>query len=239
MGTDDGNVWRTDDGGANWNNLSASLPDRWVTKVKADRFDSNKVYVTLSGYRYGEDDGHVYYSEDRGDTWTDITTNLPDIPVNDIEDLNDGSLMLATDIGVLRTDTPGDDWEPFNDNMPSVVVTDLFRDESSAQQVYIYAATYGRSAYRTTTSILNTDEAYSDKFAVYPNPAKDFVNIELAEPFDALQVGLYDTMGRLISEDSYSEEKRIQLDVSNIAAGIYYVKIADGQNSTTRKLIIK
>ena len=239
VGTDDGNVWRTDDGGDNWINLSASLPDRWVTKVKADRFDPNKVYVTLSGYRYGEDDGHVYYSEDRGDTWTDITTNLPDIPVNDIEDLNDGSLMLATDIGVLRTDAPGDDWEPFNDNMPSVVVTDLFRDESSAQQVYIYAATYGRSAYRTTTLILDTDEAYSDKFAVYPNPARDFVNIELAEPFDSLQVGLYDTMGRLISEDSYSAEKRIRLDVSNMAAGIYYVKIADGQNSTTRKVIIK
>ena len=45
----------TQDGGSNWDLISASLPNRWVTRVKADPLNSNGVFVTLSGYRYGED----------------------------------------------------------------------------------------------------------------------------------------------------------------------------------------
>jgi len=48
-------LWITQDGGANWTNISSALPNRWVTKVLASRDDINSVYVTFSGYRYGED----------------------------------------------------------------------------------------------------------------------------------------------------------------------------------------
>ncbi len=56
MGTDDGNVWRTDNGGMDWISLSDGLHDRWVTKVQAGDLP-NEVYVTFSGYRYGVDEG--------------------------------------------------------------------------------------------------------------------------------------------------------------------------------------
>lgn len=239
VGTDDGNVWRTDDGGINWNNLSATLPDRWVTKVKVNPFETDKVYITLSGYRYGEDDGHVYYSEDRGENWIDITTNLPDIPVNDIEIALFQGILVATDIGVLVTDTAGGNWQPFGKNMPSVVVTDLFFAPSDIDTKILYAATYGRSAYKIFVGKLGLDDQFAKKISVYPNPAVEFVNIKLIDIFGPVSMELYDTMGRIVSEKITSEENKIRLDVSGFSAGIYYVKISEGKRSAVKKLIIK
>ena len=54
-GTDDGNVWVTQDSGTNWTLVSDTLPNLWVTKVLASPSDESQVYVTYSGYRYGEE----------------------------------------------------------------------------------------------------------------------------------------------------------------------------------------
>ena len=239
VGTDDGNVWKTENGGIDWTNLSASLPDRWVTKVKAHPTLQQYVYVTFSGYRYGEDSGHVYLSDDNGDTWTDITSNLPDIPVNDIEYSPYSGIMVATDIGVFHTDWTGGSWAPFGINLPSVVVTDLFYIPSGIEIEILYAATYGRSAYKIYTGELGVVDEVLNKAVVHPNPASDWVTIELVETYGAITIGLYDTMGRLVSETSYSEEKKIRLDISNNASGIYYLRISNGTATTTKKLIIK
>ncbi|NNM21912.1 MAG: hypothetical protein HKO54_00035, partial [Flavobacteriaceae bacterium] len=210
VGTDDGNVWRTDDGGANWINLSASLPNRWVTKVKPSPLDTDKVFVTLSGYRYGEDDGHVYYSTDRGDSWIDITGNLPDIPVNDIEEIDLMGIFLATDIGVLWTESEGQDWIPFNSNMPSVVVTDLV-----VVDPFIYAATYGRSAYKMLSVVLDTEDEPNRSFSFYPNPASDYVILQLGTLDGTVQITLFDALGRIVQEESSNLEK-IQMNIAHL-----------------------
>lgn len=239
VGTDDGNVWVTEDGGGNWNNISSTLPDRWVTKVKAHPSVEDNVYVTLSGYRYGEDDGHVFFSNDKGATWTDITTNLPDIPVNDIEITSFQGILIATDIGVLQTDIEGGNWIPFGDNLPSVVVTDLVGYPVNEEAKYIYAATYGRSSYRIYVGQLGIGDTVLGESRLYPNPATDFVNIELPNTSRAFNAIIYDSMGREVSELYTSEENTMRLDVSGISAGIYYVKISEGTKSTAKKLIIK
>jgi photosystem II stability/assembly factor-like uncharacterized protein len=239
VGTDDGNVWRTDDGGSNWINLSATLPDRWVTKVKVNPIETDKVYVTFSGYRYGEDLGHVYYSEDRGDTWIDMTTNLPDIPVNDIEISFFAGILLATDIGVMQVDTEGGNWQPFGENMPSVVVTDLHYAASDIGFKTLYAATYGRSAYKIFTGELGTEDIFSGKIIVYPNPAEDHVNIAIPKTIGKVSVIIYNTMGRAVTKTINSEKNRIGLDISGVASGLHYVKISIGEKSIVKKLIIK
>ena len=134
-GTDDGNVWVTQNSGANWTLLSDTLPNLWVTKVLASSSEVSHVYVTFSGYRYGEDNGHVFKSADFGSTWIDISNNLPDIPVNDILKDNYGNLFLGTDIGVLASADEGENWEPLGINMPSVVVNDMHIHENSE---YLY-----------------------------------------------------------------------------------------------------
>ncbi|MEM7085562.1 MAG: T9SS type A sorting domain-containing protein [Bacteroidota bacterium] len=238
-GTDDGNIWVTEDGGTNWTNISGTLPDRWVTKVKADPIFEDRVYATFSGYRYGEDDGHVFFSDDRGANWADITTNLPDIPINDIEVTTFQGILIATDIGVMQTDIEGGDWVPFGDNLPSVVVTDLFAYPPNSEAKHMYAATYGRSSYKIYVGELGIEDGAIKQSRIYPNPATDFVNIELPNTSGAFKVMIYDSMGREVSELYTSEENKMKLDVSGMASGIYYVKILEGEKSTAKKLIIK
>ncbi len=239
VGTDDGNVWITEDGGTTWNNISSTLPDRWVTKVLADRNDPNTVYVTYSGYRYGEDNGHVYRSTNKGVNWDLVGTDLPDIPINDIVQDANGNLYLATDIGVFASGTQGGSWEVLGSNLPSVVVTDMHIHEADQT---LYAGTYGRSAYKMDISgvVLGTADAdFEAKIALYPNPASEFVTIELGDIHSKWVVVIYDSMGRWVLESEAQNARNIQLDVSGITAGIYYAKVSAGNNATTKKLIIK
>ncbi len=68
----------------NWTNISTSLPTRWVTRVAVDPYDAMTAYVTLSGFRYDEYLPHVFKTTNAGISWLDISSNLPDAPVNDI-----------------------------------------------------------------------------------------------------------------------------------------------------------
>lgn len=151
VGTDDSQIWITKDGGNSWNNVSSTLPDLWTTKVLADRDDPNSFYVTFSGYRYGANLGHIFKTNDNGLSWTDIGSDLPDIPVNDIVKDQHANLFAGSDIGVFVSYNDGLNWFSFGDNIPSAVVTDLHLHES--EQI-LFAATYGRSAYKIDISSL-------------------------------------------------------------------------------------
>ncbi len=236
VGTDDGNVWITQDGGANWNNVSGSLPDRWVTKVLADREDVNSFYVTFSGYRYGDDTGHVYRTSDAGNNWIDLSTALPDIPMNDIVKDSYGNLFLATDVGVFASDDNGANWAPFGDNMPPVVVTDMHIHEGDE---YLYAATYGRSAYKVDIAddVLNvTDTAFKTSVVLHPNPASEIVNITLQEGSASFQLSVYDALGRTVIP---VQERTVgALDISSLSSGIYYVAILQEGKKAVKRLIV-
>jgi photosystem II stability/assembly factor-like uncharacterized protein len=240
VGTDDGNVWITSDGGANWNNISASLPNRWVTKVLASPSDLNEVYVTFSGYRYGEDNGHVYKSEDNGANWTDISTGIPDIPVNDILKDTYGNLYLGTDIGVLASPDDGLNWNVLGDNLPSVVVTDMHIHEASE---YLYIGTYGRSMYKLDIAndvLAVSDDSLSESVLVYPNPATDFITISTQENSEEISVIVYDTMGRQVSQEHFSAAKtEHRISVEGYSKGIYFVKIFSGTLQTTKEILVK
>ena len=240
VGTDDGNVWITNNGGGNWTNVSASLPNRWVTKVLASRSDLNTVYVTFSGYRYGEDNGHVYKSDDNGANWTDISSGLPDIPVNDILEDVYGNLFLGTDIGVLASPDQGANWSVLGENLPSVVVTDMHIHEASE---YLYIGTYGRSMYKLDLSedILSVaHRSFSENIAIYPNPATDYVTISASQSFENISVGIYDAMGREISRRDFSSSNTDeQISTQGFSKGMYFVKISNGHSQTTRKLVLK
>ena len=232
-GTDDGNVWVTQNGGTSWTELSATLPNRWVTKVLADPFDASAVYVTYSGYRFGEDDGHIFYSSDFGANWTDITTNLPDIPVNDLEVTTFEGIVLATDIGVLRASNPGGDWEPFGEGMPNVVVPDLHYKLNGA---FVYAATYGRSAYKIQVGELGIEEFNSANVMVYPIPASDEINIRLKYLGDSTTYNIYDINGRaLLSGQLRHMESRIP--VGDIHPGIYFIRVETDGKIISKKFI--
>lgn len=238
VGTDDGKAWVTQDGGSNWTDISAGVPNRWVTKILASKENANTVYLTLSGYRFGEDVGHVYKSVDFGNSWVDISTSLPDIPVNDIEQDIFGNLFIGTDVGVLASKDEGINWSVLGENMPSAVVSDLFLHEGSQ---FMYAATFGRSIYKIDISgnILNTDgNLFASEVKVFPNPASETVTVFLKNASERTSLMVYDVMGRLIKQHLF-DDGQFNLSIENLQRGIYYLKILQAEKQTTKKLIVK
>ena len=235
-GTDDGNVWVTLNGGVDWIDISSGLPDRWVTKVLASRIDPSVVYVTYSGYRFGEPVGHVYRSTNYGTDWTDISTSLPDIPVNDIVQDENGTLYIATDVGVMASATGGIVWEIVGSGMPSLVVTDMHIDENLD---LLFAATYGRSAYAVDISeiILDNGNILKSEFAIAPNPADSEFRIVpgMDGPYE---FRIFDINGREIRSENV-DSGTITINVSDLRAGLYLVSVIQNGQKLTRKLIIQ
>ena len=150
-GTDDGRLWRTKDGGQNWEDIrSLPLPVRWVSRIVASKHDFATVYATQTGRR--DDDAAVYIwrSTDFGNSWQDISGNIPTGPVNVIrEDPENGNILYAgTDVGIYVSLDKGVNWEVLGD-LPCTYVHDL---AVHPRENMIIVATHGRGMF-----VLNAD----------------------------------------------------------------------------------
>jgi len=147
-GSNDGFVHATVNGGGGWTDVSSSLPDRWVTAVRADPSTRETAYVTISGYRWNEPLPRVYRTTDLGLSWSPISADLPDAPVNDllVDPSAPGRLFVATDVGVFVSRDRGATWDPLGADLPNVVTTSLLYDERSRE---LLVGTFGRSVFST------------------------------------------------------------------------------------------
>ncbi len=147
VGTDDGNVQVTKNGGTTWEKIMDGLPrDRWVSRIIASEYDESTVYVTLSGLRNDDFTAYVYKSTDYGKTWKDISHNLPGGPVNVIREdpKNENILYTGTDLGIYASLNQGESWISLCSNLPTTFVHDLVvhpRDD------VLVLGTHGRSVY--------------------------------------------------------------------------------------------
>ncbi len=147
--TDDGRVWFTTDLGAHWTRATdPSLPTTWVSRVAVDPSDALVAYATFSGYRGGDQAPHVFRTADGGTTWTNISGNLPNAPVNDVV-VSGSTLLVATDVGVFRSGDGGATWTAVGTGMPNVPVDDIELRVTSNQ---LFAATFGRGIYAIVLS---------------------------------------------------------------------------------------
>ncbi|WP_158730270.1 MULTISPECIES: sialidase family protein [unclassified Flavobacterium] len=147
-GSDDGLIQVTKDGGVSWNKISETLPqNRWVTRVVASVHKKERVYATLNGYRNDDFTTYVYLSDDYGQTWTSIASNIPVSPVNVIAEdpNNENVLYLGTDNGLYVSLNKGKTWEDFSNGMPNVAVHDLVIQKKAKDLV---VGTHGRSIYK-------------------------------------------------------------------------------------------
>lgn len=118
----------------------ATAPFGPITYLCVDPQNEQRVWATAGGYSAGY---KVFYSSDAGTTWTNISGNLPNLPVNCIA-YGPGSpdgLYIGTDIGVYYKDSTLSNWIFYSDALPNVIVTEL---EFQASGNKLRAATYGR-----------------------------------------------------------------------------------------------
>jgi PKD repeat protein/photosystem II stability/assembly factor-like uncharacterized protein len=133
-------IFRTKDGGANWQEISSGLPMSYMTSITVDETDPEKIWVTFSGYAYGE---KVYMSQDAGNSWLNLSAGLPNVPVNCIvqQEETQDLLYIGTDIGIFYKDDEMAAWEIFSNDLPNVIIRELEIHEESQK---LRAATYGR-----------------------------------------------------------------------------------------------
>ncbi|MFQ6070924.1 MAG: hypothetical protein ACE5LC_10430 [Candidatus Aminicenantales bacterium] len=155
VGTDDGRVHVTKDGGKTWQEITAGLPYRkWVSRIVASTYDMATVYMTQNGKRDDDFTPYIWKSNDFGKTWVDISGNIPLGPVNVIREdpFKKGILYVGTDIGVYVSKDDGKTWSVLGSGLPSCYVHDLIihpRDN------VIVIATHGRGMWAVDAKPIN------------------------------------------------------------------------------------
>jgi hypothetical protein len=145
IGTDDGNLWVTQNAGTSYTRITAGLPVLWITRVAVDPGNDAIAYVTFSGFRVDQPLAHVFRTTDHGATWREISGDLPDAPVNAIvvDPRQSSTLYVGSDVGAFVSNDLGVSWAPLGTGLPDAPVSDLkFLPGPPAT---LYAATYGRS----------------------------------------------------------------------------------------------
>ncbi len=242
-GTTDGNVWRTLDGGDNWDNITDGLPERYVTNIKTSADDESVVYVTHSGFKDNDNVSYIHKSLDNGDTWTSLGGDLPELPVNHIEIYTDSAFVIATDAGVYYTNNEGDNWGRVGNNMPLIPVFDI---ELDLAENTLVAGTFARSLMTfPIDSLFNEIETPVDtsngvgelsisKINVYPNPSQDI--IRLAGIGENTEYKIYSLAGKLIQSGSLNNNAEV-ISVRHLSHGRYFVEINDGEKHTVESFI--
>ena len=141
-GTATGTLWLTTDAGLSWSEVSLNgLPTRAITDVAFTRKQPKTAFVTVSGYGTP----HVFMSSDLGQTWKDISSNLPNSPANAVlVDERDGTLYVGTDVGLFSSSNGGKQWTVESQGLPNTMMMDLLLDDRAGK---IIVATHGRGMF--------------------------------------------------------------------------------------------
>lgn len=170
IGTDDGLVQISKDGGYNWSKVSDGLPQNlWITKVSASNVQESRVYCSLNGYRDDHFVAYVYVSEDYGQTWQNIGQNLPAEPINVVKEdpKNQNILYVGTDHALYISLDRGKNFMQFASNLPATPVHDLVVHPRDNELV---VGTHGRSIWIADVSLIQqlSDSVLTKELYVFP-----------------------------------------------------------------------
>jgi photosystem II stability/assembly factor-like uncharacterized protein len=126
-GTDDGRIWRTKDNGKTWTEIrNGAVPAKFVSRIIASVHEIGTVYMTQTGRRDDDFQVYIWKSTNFGDTWQDISGDIPIGPVNVIREdpVKESILYAGTDGGVFITKDGGKKWDVLG-TLPFSYVHDL------------------------------------------------------------------------------------------------------------------
>jgi photosystem II stability/assembly factor-like uncharacterized protein len=145
VGTDDGLVQLTRDGGAHWSNVTPPKVPEWakIATIDVSPIEDGVAYVTVDNQRQGDRQPHAYATHDYGATWRDAAGDLPEnhfISVIRADTSRAGLIFAGTDVGVFASWDDGGHWRAIQGNLPTAWVRDLLIHGDD-----LVAATQGRS----------------------------------------------------------------------------------------------
>ena len=236
-GTTEGRIYRCDNlnvsnGTSNsWSDITPPGNNgSWVRRIVASPIDKNQLYACYSAYNNSGNlnSRHVWYSPDQGNSWNDISSNLPNVPVHTlVVDTTDYYLLpvpklyVGTETGVYMSPDNGTLWLQFNTGMPTYVPVDELVIQRATKK--LIAFTYGRSAWECYLDTRITTLDVSLVLEGYYNPstnkmfAKDTVRLHIREK--TFPYSIVDSSIAVI--DTFSSQCNFVL--SKVDSGSYYI----------------
>ena len=150
VGTDDGLVQITKDGGNTWikiDNIPGAPNQSYVNSVFTSQHDKNRIYVAFNHHKYGDFKPYIFMTEDMGNTWTPISSNLPNRgSVYAIEEDHEdpGLIFCGTEFGVFFSPNNGKNWKELSMGLPTIAVRDIAIQREMNDLVL---GTFGRGFY--------------------------------------------------------------------------------------------
>lgn len=242
VGSDDGLVNVSRDGGKSWTNVTPPAAPEWVmwNSIDPDPFTKGGAYLTGTRYKLGDYKSYIYKTEDYGKTWKYIGGSIPDLHFSRVVRADPGRkglLYCGTEGGMYISFDDGASWKSFQLNLPIVPITDLTIKNNN-----LIAATQGRSFWLiddiTPLHQLNDQVATSNHYLYTPaasyrmgsgfrfgrtprnagenHPGGVLVNFYLKEvpEKEEVKLGFYEPDGDLIREfSSKAKERNEKLEV--------------------------
>lgn len=145
VGSDDGLIHVSKDGGANWENVTPAGMPEWnmINSIEPSAFDEGTCYVAATKYKLGDFAPYLYKTTDYGKSWTKITNGINKEHFTRVvreDPKRKGLLYAGTETGMYISFDDGANWSPFQMNLPIVPVTDLAIKDNN-----LIVATQGRS----------------------------------------------------------------------------------------------
>lgn len=252
-GTGDGHMWITQNDGQTWDDVTAGLPERYVTDCTGSPTSAQRIFVSHSGYRYNEFFSHLHRSDDAGLNWIDISGDLPPLGINTFVVLpatGDSILFVGTDAGVYGTIDGGISWYKLGTGMPDVPVYDMVYQASSQTLVI---GTHARSMFTISlediltpmnTTVQGVLSTVLD-WRLRSNPVGNQLtltaghNVVNGQPLHLMLINLQGlpvlerTMQLQIEADT-----QIIIDLPPMSAGLYYLRLEQGGKRKTIPVII-
>ena len=147
VGSDDGLVHVSKDGGTSWDNVTPAGIPEWnmINSIEPSAFDEGTCYVAATRYKLGDFQPYLYKTTDYGQTWTKITNGINNEHFTRVvreDPKRKGLLYAGTETGMYISFNDGANWSPFQLNLPIVPITDLTIKDNN-----LIVATQGRSVW--------------------------------------------------------------------------------------------
>jgi photosystem II stability/assembly factor-like uncharacterized protein len=246
VGTDDGNVQLTRDGGKTWTSFRGKIPGMpvgaWIPQIRASRYNGAEAFVVVNDYRRGDFKPYIFRTTDYGKTWKNMLgqKNIEGYALCVLQDPAEPNLIFAgTEHGLWVSFDNGISFQHWkNDDFPAVSTFDLAIQEREADLVI---ATFGRALWVVDNirplrkMAANNGKAFTKKLTMFAAPEAYQATYKPAPGYDWSTYGLWDAENRRRgAEISYFIAPL--KDTASKKTDSVTVRIYDGKNEVIRNL---
>lgn len=238
-------IYRSTDGGYTFTNVTSGTPSRTITSINIHPDSSNVAIVTFSGFGAGK----IYKTTNTGNSWFNVSGDLPDSPTNDgmfyYPGFATSILLVAMDIGVFMSSNYGTNWIELAQGLPNTVAIHLDYNQLSGK---LRIGTHGRGVYELSgaLNLLSNKAGIPDNYFLsqnYPNPFNPNTKIQFSIPkSEFVTLSVYDILGRevknLVNKKLDAGNYEINFTAENLPSGVYLYKIIAGNYTESKKMLL-